>query len=76
MKPAHYEIQEEIGAGGMGVVYRACERVAAIKVLSDQLKSDHLNRSRFLGAARSASAPNHPNIESAAYRRKNHLERR
>jgi serine/threonine protein kinase len=51
MKLAHYEIREKIGAGGMGVVYRAwdtnLERAVAIRVLSDQLKSDHLNRARF-----------------------------
>jgi serine/threonine protein kinase len=62
----HYEIVEKIGAGGMGVVYRARDtrpnRSVAFKVLSPDFVTDPERRSRFLQEARSASAVNHPAI--------------
>jgi eukaryotic-like serine/threonine-protein kinase len=61
-----YHIVERLGAGGMGIVYRALDvrlnRVVAIKVLSPGGHSDGERRLRFLQEARAASALNHPNI--------------
>ncbi len=62
----HYRILERIGAGGMGVVYRAedvvLKRQVALKFLSlESLGSDE-ERARFLREARTAAALNHPNI--------------
>jgi hypothetical protein len=61
-----YEILERIGAGGMGVVYRARDRRlgrdVALKRLSEQL-IDHPKAVRyFLREARAIAALNHPNI--------------
>ncbi|HUU35443.1 MAG TPA: serine/threonine-protein kinase [Vicinamibacterales bacterium] len=62
----HYEIVEQLGAGGMGVVYRARDtrlnRSVAFKVLSAQFATDPDRRRRFLQEARSAGAVNHPAI--------------
>ena len=48
---AHYRIEEQIGAGGMGLVYRArdlhLERDVALKVLPPDLLSDDSVRQRF-----------------------------
>ena len=61
----HYQIESQLGAGGMGVVYRAfdsrLERHVAIKVFPG-LESTPKARQRLLHEARSASALNHPNI--------------
>jgi serine/threonine protein kinase/Tfp pilus assembly protein PilF len=63
---AHYQILEEIGAGGMGVVYRArdtqLERSVALKVVGEQAQVGENARARLLQEARTASALNHPNI--------------
>jgi Tol biopolymer transport system component/predicted Ser/Thr protein kinase len=60
-----YEIQDKLGAGGMGWVYRATDlrlhRTAAIKVLPAGEVSDSARR-RFVREAQAASALNHPNI--------------
>src|SRR5215216_1663044 len=62
----HYRIKQEIGKGGMGVVYRAedtkLNRTVAIKALSADLIGDEKARTRFLREARTASAIDHPNI--------------
>ena len=62
----HYEIVAKLGAGGMGVVYKArdtrLDRFAAIKVLTGDALSDPDRRRRFSQEARAASALNHPGI--------------
>jgi len=61
-----YEIQGVIGAGGMGVVYRArdprLDRTVAIKVLSSSTAADPVFHERFTREARSISALEHPHI--------------
>jgi Kae1-associated kinase Bud32 len=61
----HYLIQQELGRGGMGVVYRAVDqnlgRTVALKVLSQDAGSE-IDRKRFLREAKAASALSHPNI--------------
>ena len=60
-----YKIEAEIGAGGMGVVYRALDtklhRPAAMKFLSEDL-ADVAARRRFQREAQTASSLNHPHI--------------
>jgi eukaryotic-like serine/threonine-protein kinase len=61
-----YEITSQIGAGGMGEVYRARDprlaRDVAIKLLPASLSSDPDRLQRFAQEARAAAALNHPNI--------------
>ncbi len=63
-----YRIEEEIGAGGMGVVYRAydekLERDLAIKVLTPGALNDEAARKRFRNEARILSRLNHPCIQT------------
>ncbi len=63
---SHYEILDDLGAGGMGVVYRAhdmrLERDVAIKVLPTDRPLSETARKRFQREALAASALNHPNI--------------
>lgn len=61
-----YEIIEEIGRGGMGVVFKARDRVlnriVAYKVLPATMKDDQSAIDNFYKEARAAAALNHPNI--------------
>jgi serine/threonine protein kinase len=66
MKIAHYEVLEEIGAGGMGVVYRAfdskLEREVALKVLRPESANDRNAIERFQREAKVAAKLIHPAI--------------
>jgi serine/threonine protein kinase/tetratricopeptide (TPR) repeat protein len=62
----HYRVLEQIGAGGMGLVFRASdqqlEREVAIKVLPPGMLADDAARKRFRREALTLAKLNHPNI--------------
>ncbi len=62
----HYEVEEPLGKGGMGVVYRAKDtrlgRPVALKLLPAEFTRDPDRKARFIQEARAAAAVNHPAI--------------
>ena len=61
-----YRVVDEIGEGGMGVVYRAEDlrlgRTVALKFIGEKYVADEAARKRFRREAKTASSLNHPNI--------------
>jgi len=63
---SHFHVEEPLGAGGMGVVYRADDtrlgRAVALKFLLPQYGLDESAKQRFLQEAHAAAALDHPNL--------------
>ena len=63
---AGYRVDELVGRGGMGVVYRAhdlaLDRPVALKILAPELAADEVFRNRFLRESRLAASIDHPNV--------------
>ncbi|MGC2238540.1 MAG: protein kinase [Pyrinomonadaceae bacterium] len=61
-----YELQEKIGAGGMGEVYKAVDkrlnRHVALKFLSESPENDYASKRQLVKEAQAAAALEHPNI--------------
>ncbi len=66
-----YRIEQQIGQGGMGIVYRvtnvALGRVYALKVLAPELAEDEQFRRRFQREVRIAASIDHPNVVGIHY---------
>ena len=62
----HFQVEEQLGHGGMGVVYRARDtrlgRDVALKVLPPEFSRDEDRKSRFMQEAKAAAALTHPAI--------------
>jgi serine/threonine protein kinase/tetratricopeptide (TPR) repeat protein len=63
---SHYRIEEKLGEGGMGVVYRAhdtkLDRTVALKLLPRHVSESNENKSRFMQEAKAVAALSHPNV--------------
>jgi ABC-type branched-subunit amino acid transport system substrate-binding protein/DNA-binding beta-propeller fold protein YncE len=63
---AGYRVEELIGRGGMGIVYRATDlslqRPVALKLIAPELADDEQFRRRFLKEPRLAASLDHPNV--------------
>ena len=61
-----YEIQEVIGVGGMGVVYKAYdtvdERIVEVKILKEEYLANEEFRRKFKNESKAIAILNHPNI--------------
>ena len=66
-----YRVEQQIGQGGMGVVYRvtnvALGRIYALKVLAPELAEDEHFRQRFQREMRIAASIDHPNVVAIHY---------
>ena len=63
---SHYKVLEELGRGGMGVVYKAqdlkLDRYVALKFLPPHLTTSEEEKQRFIREAKAASSLDHNNI--------------
>jgi serine/threonine protein kinase/CheY-specific phosphatase CheX len=66
LRISHFRIIDHLGAGGMGMVYKAhhdtLNRMVALKVMRPDLANDGLFTTRFLREARAAANVDHPNV--------------